>query len=132
VGATLPINGISAELSRMKRFIPIGILAHLMFTLPAHAFECKDLYDANVRHEEARNVLDKESRAVMNNDKASCKFGRKQSIPGIKRYLKDVSRFVDCPGFWGKAAREKMDELEHLLAYTAYLYGETCKKAGIK
>ena len=117
----------------MKHIVPacFTVLACLLFTTKAQAFDCKDLYDANVRHEEARNVLDKESRAVMNNGKASCKFGRKQSIPAIKRYLKDVSRFVDCPGFWGKAAREKIDELEQLLALTDYMYDATCKKAGM-
>jgi hypothetical protein len=111
--------------------ICLTILASLLLTTKVHAFDCKDLYDANVRHEAMSNVLTKESRAVMNNDKASCKFGRKQSIPAIKRYLKDVSRFVDCPGFWGKAAREKINELEQLLALTVYMYDATCKKAGM-
>ncbi len=117
----------------MKYFAPacFAVFVFLLLTTNARAFDCKDLYDTNVRHEETRNVLDKESRAVMNNDKASCKFGRKQSIPAIKRYLKDVSRFVDCPGFWGKAAREKVDELEMLLALTGLAYDRTCKKAGM-
>lgn len=116
----------------MQRLVPISILACLLLITKAQAFDCKDLYDANVRHEEARNILAKESRALPDTNKASCKFGRKQDMPSIKRYLGDVSKFVDCPGFWGKAAREKVDELQQLLALSAYLYDESCKKAGMK
>ena len=91
----------------MQRLVPISILACLLLITKAQAFDCKDLYDANVRHEEARNILAKESRALPDTNKASCKFGRKQDMPSIKRYLGDVSKFVDCPGFWGRLLEKR-------------------------